>query len=91
MERILPLRKKIDEIDEQILNSLKERIEICKTIGAIKRKYNIPIKDQSRERKIFKSINERTTQLGLNPDQIEMVYREIITMCISIQESAAKT
>jgi len=49
MEKILPLRKRIDEIDEQILRFLKERIDICENIGTIKREHGLPVKDPNRE------------------------------------------
>lgn len=86
MERILSLRKKIDKIDEQTLHLLKERVEVCKTIGVTKRKHGIPIKDSSRESELYKHIAEKATELGLNPRQVEAVYREIIGMCIHVQE-----
>lgn len=47
------LRKKIDEIDEKLLNLLKERLEVSKKIGEIKKKKNMPIYDPIREQEII--------------------------------------
>jgi len=91
LERIWSLRKRIDEIDERILHFLKERMEVCKTIGATKRKYGIPIRNHSRENELYMHIKEKATKMGLNPHQVEAVYREIIAMCISAQECNVKT
>jgi chorismate mutase len=45
MQEIKQLRKRIDEVDEQILQSLSERAEICRSIGLVKEKHGIPIQD----------------------------------------------
>ena len=91
MERISPLRKRIDEIDERILPFLKERVDVCETIGAIKREHSIPVTDPSRENELNKRLRERATNLGLSPHHIEAVYREIVGMCKYVQEDNAKT
>ena len=91
MEIILELRKRIDEVDERILHLLKERVEICKTIGATKREHGIPIRDSSRENELCKRVMEKATKLELNPNQVESVYREIIAMCIHAQTYNKKT
>ena len=67
MERIKSLRKDIDEIDERILHFLKNRVEICKTVGAIKRENGIPIRDQQREEEQYRNLMKRASELGLDP------------------------
>jgi len=91
LERIWSLRKRIDEIDERILHLLKERVEVCKTIGATKREHGIPIRNHSRENELYKRIREKGIKLGLNSHQVEAVYREIIAMCIYAQECNTRT
>ena len=86
MEKILSLRKRIDEIDEQILRFLKERVEICKIIGKTKREHGIPVKDQRREDELYKRIVRRASELGLNPRDVRAVYQEILAMSIGVQE-----
>jgi len=91
LETIWELRKRIDEVDERILHLLKERVEICKTIGATKRAHGIPIRDPSRENELCRRVMEEATKLGLTPNQVESVYREIIAMCIYAQTYNKKT
>ena len=86
MERIEALRKRIDEIDEQILYSLKQRVEACRTIGAVKREQMMPIKDPPRENVLCRRISEKATELGLNSAEVERIYREIVAMCTHVQE-----
>ena len=47
------LRKKIDEIDDKLLILLKERLEVSKKLGEIKKKNNMPIYDPVREQEII--------------------------------------
>ena len=89
MEKIQSLRKRIDEVDKQILHFLKERMEICKIIGATKREQGIPIRDQQREEEQYSCIMKRALELGLNPNEVKAVYREIIAMSMHAQESEA--
>ena len=85
MERIKSLRKDIDEIDERILHFLKDRVEICKTVGAIKRENGIPIRDQQREEEQYRNLMKRASELGLDPHEVKAVYREIIAMGMQAQ------
>ena len=85
MERIKSLRKEIDEIDERILHFLKDRVEICKTVGAIKRENGIPIRDQQREEEQYRNLMKRASELGLDPHEVKAVYREIIAMGMHVQ------
>ncbi|RLI39575.1 chorismate mutase [Candidatus Bathyarchaeota archaeon] len=86
MEKISPLRKRIDEIDEQILRFLKERIDICENIGAIKREHGLPVKDVEREKEQYMRIAKLASKLGLDPKEVRAVYQEIIAMSIRAQE-----
>jgi len=82
----LPLRKRINELDDQILHFLKERVVICKNIGAIKRKHGIPIRDYHRENELYARITRKASKLGLDPSEVKAIYREIIAMSVHVQE-----
>ncbi len=86
MERVSPLRKRIDEIDEQILRLLKERMDVCENIGVIKREQRIPVRDRQRENEQYTRMTEIASKLGLNPQEVIAVYQEIIAMSIRAQE-----
>jgi chorismate mutase len=90
LERISALRKKVDEIDEKILCSLKERVEVCKSIGAIKREHGIPIRDYQREDEVYNNILRKVSELELNPKKVRAIYRKIIAMSAHAQEDDAK-
>jgi chorismate mutase len=90
MEGIKQLRRRIDEVDEQILRSLSKRTEICKSIGLVKDKHGIPIQDFPRENSVYAHIRERATELGLNPSHVEAIYRQIVNMCSTVQDLKEK-
>ena len=85
MAGIKQLRKRIDEVDEQILRSLSKRMEICKSIGLVKKKQGIPIQDLPRESDVYAHVKEKAADLGLDPVQVEAIYRQIVNMCGAVQ------
>jgi len=87
LEKIQRLRDRKDEVDEQILLFLNERVKLCKAIGNVKKEHNIPIKDPLRENKIYQRIRDKASTLGLEQNQVDTIYREIIAMCSFVQES----
>jgi 3-deoxy-7-phosphoheptulonate synthase/chorismate mutase len=86
MDEIQQLRKKVDEVDEQILNALSERAKICRTIGLVKKKKGMKIRDTPRENEVYNLVKQKAVQFHLDPLQVEAVYREIVNMCSAVQE-----
>ncbi len=86
MQEIEQLRKRIDEVDEQILQALSERVKICQAIGSAKKKQGVAVRDSSRENQVYQRVKEKSILLHLDPAQVEAVYREIVNMCSAVQE-----
>ena len=91
MQDIQKLRKRIDEIDEQILRFLGERSEICRSIGLLKKENEIPVTDEVRENEVYTNIRNKASDFGLDADQVEAIYRQIVNMCSSVQELKEKS
>ena len=85
MEDIRNLRKKIDEVDEEILLALGERTKLCATIGLIKKRQGLPIRDRDREKELHTRILKRAASLKLDTNHVEAIYRHIVEMCTSVQ------
>ena len=85
MEEIRQFRRRIDEVDEQILQSLGKRAEICRSLGLVKDKHGMPIQDSPREDDVYVRIRKRASELGLDPSHIEAIYSEIVNMCSIVQ------
>ena len=86
MDELQQLRKKVDEVDEQIIIALCERAKTCTAIGLIKKMEGLPVKDVKRENEVLKRVKQKAVEFNLNPLQVEAVYREIVNMCSAIQE-----
>ena len=52
------MRIKIDEIDDRLLALFKERLEVSKQIGILKKKYKMNIFDPEREKQIISEATE---------------------------------
>ena len=66
-KRILKLRRKIDSIDEEIIQLLKKRMQISKDVGDLKEVLHMPVEDKLREEEI---IDRLTKQAGKNLSEI---------------------
>lgn len=61
------IRQKIDEIDDQILLLLKNRVDLMKEIGKIKKQNNLSVRDDQREKEKIKNIEQKAKELKLPP------------------------
>jgi chorismate mutase len=86
MDDLKRLRKNIDSLDDQILQLLSQRVQICKVIGSAKKAQGLPIHDARREKEVYQKVKAKAVNLALSPVQVEAVYREIVNMCSSVQE-----
>ena len=85
MSEIPRLRKRIDEIDDQLLSILSERVKVCRAIGEAKKKQGKSIRDVTRENEIYKRLNVKASEVGLDSGQVMAIYREIVNMCSAVQ------
>ncbi|MFB3888510.1 MAG: chorismate mutase [Candidatus Bathyarchaeia archaeon] len=90
MADLKELRQRIDQIDEQILRSLCERVKTCRAIGEKKNERGIPIRDRNRESQVYEHVRAKAAEFALDPAQVEAVYREIVNMCSVVQQREEK-
>ncbi len=75
-DRLNPLRKRIDELDAQIVKMLNERAEVVVNIGQVKRDEQSPIYAPDREQRVLEQIRRFNT--GPLPDScFEAIWREL--------------
>lgn len=78
-------RKKIDEIDRQIIRSINERAKCAQEIGKLKRSTDMPIYEPDRERIIFENV--RRENQGPLPDlEVIHIYERIIDVMRKLQK-----
>lgn len=88
MKELEKLRKKIDAIDEEILDALNRRARVVLDIAQIKRSKNAKFYSPEREQKIVERLMELNNQKkGRFPnDALKTLYREILSASLSLEE-----
>jgi chorismate mutase len=79
-------RKKIDELDRQLVALLNARAHAAHEIGKLKRNTSMPIYEPDREKTIFENV--RLANRGPLPDsELHQVYERIIDVMRNIQKN----
>ncbi len=77
-EKVLPLRKGIDQIDSKILSLLAQRYDQVLKVVELKKEHNIPVYHPAREEDLISKLRIQAAKAGLDPDFMEDLYRIII-------------
>jgi chorismate mutase len=78
-------RKRIDELDRQIVRLINERATAAREIGKLKRNTSMPIYEPTREKVIFDNV--RKANVGpLQDSDLHQVYERIIDVMRNIQK-----
>ncbi len=81
----MTLRKKIDAVDSKIVLLLKERMDLCRSIGTLKVKNALSVKDQRREDEVYLHVMAKALEVGLDPQKVEAVFKDIIALGVFVQ------
>lgn len=85
MTEIKLLRNEINKIDAQLLKLLKQRIDISKKMGKIKKEKNIAIFDMDREKEIID--NYTKNEDSLNKKYIEKFFQTLMDISKEVQSN----
>jgi len=78
-------RKKIDELDRQLVELLSQRAQVAHEIGRVKRSQSMPIYEPDRERTVFDNV--RKVNRGPLPDRdLVAIFERIMDMMRKIQQ-----
>jgi chorismate mutase len=78
-------RKKIDELDRQLVELLSERARAATEIGRLKRHTNLPIYEPDRERAVFENV-QRLNQGPLPDRDLVRIFERIMDVMRNIQK-----
>jgi chorismate mutase len=77
-------RKKIDDMDEQIVELINKRAEAAKAIGDIKKQAGLPVYEPQREKDVFEHVKQLNK--GPLPDsEMIAVFERLIDVMRSLQ------
>jgi chorismate mutase/prephenate dehydrogenase len=77
---LLELRGALDALDHELLDLLVRRMSVVAEIASQKRSHRVPIRDLAREQRVLDDRCARAEELGLSPDSIESIWRQLMLM-----------
>lgn len=80
------LRKRLSEVDRELVELVAARQKIVAEIGAHKIQNSVPTRDYEREREVLKGARGRAGELGLDPDLAEQIMHLLIRASLTHQE-----
>lgn len=90
LNQLAQLRKLIDQVDHNLLENLRHRLEISEQIGQYKAEHNVTVFQLERWRQILDDRLEHGTSKGLETELIKAVWGELHKASIHIQTEVAQ-
>jgi len=81
------LRRKIDKLDDDLLDILQKRLAVVETIGNYKKKNSVTVLQPDRWQVILTKARQTAQELNMNPDFIEKIFKAIHEESINRQTS----
>jgi len=78
-------RKKIDELDQRLVELLSERARAAREIGRLKRNTSLPIYEPDRERLVFENV-QSVNRGPLQGRDLVRIYERIMDVMRNIQK-----
>ncbi|QLG89500.1 chorismate mutase [Chitinibacter bivalviorum] len=75
---LLALREQIDALDQQLFSVLAERFKVTAQVGQLKKQYQLPAQDVTRETQQLEKTAARAAQAGLDPEFAQRLQRLIL-------------
>jgi chorismate mutase len=83
---LAPLRQQIDQIDQEIIRLLTQRMTVSRQVAKIKIDQNLPVLNAGREVEILEKLEKMATNLGMRQGFISEIYTQIFAESKKIQE-----
>lgn len=84
------LRARIEELDRQVLALLAARMRIVEDVVAAKLAAASPFRDRTREELLLGRLRGEAVALGLDPHEVERLYRVVMDMSVAHQEARVR-
>lgn len=84
------LRDRIEAVDRQIIALVAERLKIVEEVAEAKLATASPFRDREREELLLQRLRGQATAAGVDPHQIERMYRVVMDMSVAHQEATVR-
>jgi chorismate mutase/prephenate dehydrogenase len=81
------LRRRIGELDREVLRLAAERVRIAREIGRRKRAEGLPTVDYAQERRILDAATAQASVTGLDPDVAQDLVTRMVRASVGAQEA----
>lgn len=75
---LLALRRRIDDLDAQLVDILTQRLEVCHDVARLKERSDTPIIQPQRVRDVITRGRQSAIDKGVDPDFVEQVMRVVL-------------
>ena len=83
------LRRRLNEIDRQLIELVAERKAVSGEVARVKRSTGYPTRDYERERDVILGVRSTASELGVSPALAEELLRLLIRSSLTTQEQAS--
>lgn len=83
-DELTELRTKIDKVDSQIINLIKERLALVAQVGKYKKKKGIPPLDEERWKEVLQ--NRIAQSQGISEETIQTIWNVLHTEALQVEE-----
>ena len=89
-DRLQALRKRILELDDELIRLVGERRELAVEVGRIKAAEGLPVMDPGREAEVVRRAAEKARELGVDEEMVRDVVWRIIAAARDAQEDRGR-
>ncbi len=90
LEKLKPYRRKIDSLDDKLVDLLVERENIIREVSDLKALNNIPAVLQDRVDEVRERCVARAVSKGADENITREIYKKIISLSCDLEESIAQ-
>lgn len=73
------LRARIDDLDQQLLDIVAARLQVCEEVAALKAGSDTPVIQPARVREVITTRRQAAIEAGIDPDFAEQLFRVLLT------------
>lgn len=81
------LREALERIDQRLLRLLRERMDLVEGVAEAKLGSAWPFRDPAREDRLLVRLRQAAVEEGLDPHEVERLYRVILDMSVAHQQA----
>ncbi|HZY46535.1 MAG TPA: prephenate dehydrogenase/arogenate dehydrogenase family protein, partial [Candidatus Bathyarchaeia archaeon] len=86
MDDVVRIRDRIDELDQEIVQLLKDRYENARLLGRMKSRRGLEYRDPEREKIILRKIERTATALDLDYGLLRPIFEQIFSLSVRAQK-----